>query len=150
MRRSHQKGEGIAGTPREPCRGLLCRDCHRYAPQSQLQSDPKPSGRCAECGVGVDAKMVAFCRFNSRKFEGGIVDNLALVEADNDLALTWVDFHDLPDVAIEHVFTSLLWVRFVIFIFSVVRRRLTASSNAANNAWPASLPTPEPTIPKPE
>jgi Nuclease-related domain len=64
---------------------LLCRKCQSYAP-ADIPATPRPAVlrdapsssirpaaekqllRCAECAAPVDAKVVAFCRFNSKRF----------------------------------------------------------------------------------
>jgi len=60
---------------------LLCRQCQNLAPRivppakpiASLQLNESPVSpetivaRCAECGTPVDAKIVAFCRFNSKR-----------------------------------------------------------------------------------
>lgn len=62
---------------------LLCRKCQAYAPKLVRKSVPKAPAansteaevvaRCAVCGTGVDKKVVAFCRFNSKRFAGRIL-----------------------------------------------------------------------------
>jgi hypothetical protein len=67
---------------------LLCRKCQDYAPHSQKQTQKELEEKaakgdgagaveiaacCAVCGGGVDKKVVAFCRFNSKKFEGRVL-----------------------------------------------------------------------------
>jgi hypothetical protein len=66
---------------------LLCRKCqrkipnahHNLAPVKPAQNAP-PDGeggevvaRCAECGAGLDRKVVAFCRFNSKRLGGRVL-----------------------------------------------------------------------------
>lgn len=60
---------------------LLCRKCQNWAPRNvppakpigslQFNDTPVPPAntvaRCAECGTPVDAKIVAFCRINSKR-----------------------------------------------------------------------------------
>lgn len=71
---------------------LLCRQCQGLAPKSAAKpaagnpvavpvahppeptQAPASSGpRCADCGAGVEARVVAFCRFNTRRFAGKTV-----------------------------------------------------------------------------
>jgi hypothetical protein len=65
---------------------LLCRKCQGYAPQNQKKRESgekaveggvagavEVAARCAVCGTGVDKKVVAFCRFNSKGFEGRVL-----------------------------------------------------------------------------
>lgn len=60
---------------------LLCRECQRHpakkAPARVTaepeQPDVEITARCAACGAGVDRKVVAFCRFNSRRFAGRVL-----------------------------------------------------------------------------
>lgn len=62
---------------------LLCRQCQGYVPKRERisagipPSHPTPTEApacCAECGAEVDNKVVvAFCRFNSRRFAGRIL-----------------------------------------------------------------------------
>lgn len=60
---------------------LLCRRC-----QAHFRSSGKPpaaatprntaaetAARCAECGAGVDRKVIAFCRFSSKRFGGRVL-----------------------------------------------------------------------------
>src|ERR1051325_4382675 len=58
---------------------LLCRKCQTNVP-AIVKSSAKPAApqsldaeitaRCAICGIGVDKKVLAFCRFNSKRFAG--------------------------------------------------------------------------------
>lgn len=61
---------------------LLCRKCQGYAPKngqkpmkaaSSETSESQIAGRCAACGTGVDKKVAAFCRFNSKRFSGRVL-----------------------------------------------------------------------------
>lgn len=63
---------------------LLCRKCQSYAGNAKATRAPKPvdtlvtpvvemAATCAVCGIGVDKKVVAFCRFNSRRFGGRVL-----------------------------------------------------------------------------
>ena len=61
----------------------LCRKCQGYIPKTSGQasssgragpaSTQNTARRCAACAVEVDSKVVAFCRFNSRRFGGRIL-----------------------------------------------------------------------------
>lgn len=62
---------------------LLCRKCQGYVPRQSVLPRSTPllaapnnasaTGHCASCGKGVDAKVVAFCRFNSKRFGGRVL-----------------------------------------------------------------------------
>jgi nuclease-like protein len=59
---------------------LLCRKCQSFAPKQKENSVEKATtlnageseiaARCANCGSGVDKKVVVFCRFNTKRFAG--------------------------------------------------------------------------------
>ena len=76
-------GGNVSGAEAEYCRARaarfagqrLCRSCQRSAPELMPVSsvarsgiDAKPIATCAQCGSPVDAKVVAFCRFNGKRF----------------------------------------------------------------------------------
>lgn len=62
---------------------LLCRKCQVHAPQPLQGRSEKPvtadrteteiAATCARCGNGVDRKVVAFCRFNSGRYNGRVL-----------------------------------------------------------------------------
>lgn len=61
---------------------LLCRNCQAQpagmpksppAETGQLQSPEQVVARCANCGIGVDKKVVAYCRFNSKRLGGRVL-----------------------------------------------------------------------------
>lgn len=60
---------------------LLCRKCQSYAPKREPKpvtvtsviGDAEFAARCASCGTGVDKKVIAFCRFQSKRFGGRIL-----------------------------------------------------------------------------
>src|ERR1035437_1017636 len=63
---------------------LLCRKCQRQpaspAPKSppaaqteQAKATEEIAARCANCGSGVDKKVVAYCRFNSKRLGGRVL-----------------------------------------------------------------------------
>lgn len=68
---------------------ILCRRCQGYAPKAGQKpgernlaanvKEPERVAHCAVCGTGVDTKVVAFCRFNSKRFEGRVLCRLCQV-----------------------------------------------------------------------
>ena len=63
---------------------LLCRKCQSYTGNAaagrasikvaaSIIQPPEIAANCAICGTGVDKKVVAFCRFNSQRFEKRIL-----------------------------------------------------------------------------
>lgn len=63
---------------------LLCRKCQGLIPKEvctpapvkaaiQPDANPEIAAHCAGCGAGVDRKVIAFCRFNSKRFGGRIL-----------------------------------------------------------------------------
>ena len=74
---------------------LLCRGCQKPAGRTRMQDQPTPApipppvsppvsaapaptapviaARCAGCSEGVEHKVVAFCRFNSKRFGGRVL-----------------------------------------------------------------------------
>ena len=54
---------------------VLCRKCQGSAPKSEPKTALKEitAARCAACGTGVDSKVVAFCRFNTKLFAGRVL-----------------------------------------------------------------------------
>jgi hypothetical protein len=53
---------------------VLCRKCQGFAPKVtqkaavKLTAKENATAKCVECGTEVDGKVVAFCRFNSKRF----------------------------------------------------------------------------------
>lgn len=55
---------------------VLCRKCQATAVDAKPVPEPPasaPGATCHECGNAVDAKVLAFCRFNSRRFNKKIM-----------------------------------------------------------------------------
>ena len=91
----------LSGAEAEYCRKfpgkfggkLLCRGCQKPAGRTRTQDQPAPvspaasppisaapapvpamiAARCAGCSEGVEHKVVAFCRFNSKRFGGRVL-----------------------------------------------------------------------------
>jgi hypothetical protein len=72
----------------------LCRKCQALAPSETphpmvlnesptqcVKPEPNPASRCMECSAPVDAKVVAFCRFNSRRFGKRILCRVCQMKA---------------------------------------------------------------------
>jgi hypothetical protein len=61
---------------------ILCRKCQAYARNPKTEpvacsplegEDASLVARCAQCSAGVDQKVVAYCRFNSKRWSGRIL-----------------------------------------------------------------------------